>query len=206
MTLTNKQISKKYNRFSLFYDFIERPIEKKLFSKWRKELLKEVKGRVLEIGVGTGKNFPYYNHEKVDLTAIDISKGMLNKAKKKANDLGLKVKLELTNTDYLPFKDDSFDYVIATFVLCSVPDQKKMLLEIKRVVKNSGNIFLLDHVLSKNKLIAFFQNIHNPFTKFLLGVNVNRDTIGSIKKTGLKIVKEKNLALKDVFKETKVKK
>ena len=85
MTLTNKQISKKYNRFSLFYDFIERPIEKKLFSKWRKELLKEVKGRVLEIGVGTGKNFPYYNHEKVDLTAIDISKGMLNKAKKKIN-------------------------------------------------------------------------------------------------------------------------
>ena len=73
MTLSQNQIKKKYNRFSLFYDLVEWPIEKLLFSKWRKKLLKNSKGKVLEIGVGTGKNLSYYNYHKIDLTVIDIN-------------------------------------------------------------------------------------------------------------------------------------
>ena len=93
MTLSQNQIKKKYNRFSLFYDLVEWPIEKLLFSKWRKKLLKNSKGKVLEIGVGTGKNLSYYNYHKIDLTVIDISKGMLNRAKEKAKKLVIKDKL-----------------------------------------------------------------------------------------------------------------
>ena len=71
---------------------------------------------------------------------------------------------------------------------------------------SASNIYPFLSILSKNKLIAFLENLHNPITKFLVGVNVNRDTAENIKKYGLKIIKEENLALKDVFKKIEAKK
>ena len=204
MTLSQNQIKKKYNRFSLFYDLVEWPIEKLLFSKWRKKLLKNSKGKVLEIGVGTGKNLSYYNYHKIDLTVIDISKGMLNRAKEKAKKHDFPVKFKLANSEKLPFEDNSFDYIVCTFVLCSVSDQVKILKEMKRVLKKKGKILFLEHMLSRNKFIAFLEHLHNPITKFLFGFNINRKTIENIKKSGLKIVKDKNIAVKDVFKELEV--
>ena len=205
MTLQTKQVQKKYNRYSFFYNFIEWPIEKVLFRQWRKSLLKEVRGNVLEIGVGTGKNIQYYNHKLVSLTAVDISRGMLQKAKEMASKYEYPVKFKLINKEVLPFKSNSFDYVILTFVLCSVSNQEKMWNEIKRVVKRDGKILLLEHVLSKHKLIAFLENIHNPITR-LFGFNVNRDTVKTIKKVGLNIVREENLFIFDVFKKLELKK
>ena len=204
MTLTSKQVQEKYNRYSYFYNFFEWLPEKLLLGKWRKPFLKNVKGKILEIGVGTGKNLPHYNYNKVDLTAIDISEGMLIKAEGFAKNNKYPVKFQLVEQEKLPFKDDFFDYVIMTFVLCSVPDQEKMLQEIKRVVKKRGKIILIEHMLSKNKLIALFEHLHNPITRFLFGFNVNRKTVDSIKRCGLKIKKEKNLAFFDVFKELEV--
>ena len=204
MTLSQNQIKKKYNRFSLFYDLVEWPIEKLLFSKWRKKLLKNSKGKVLEIGVGTGKNLSYYNYHKIDLTVIDISKGMLNRAKEKAKKHDFPVKFKLANSEKLPFEDNSFDYIVCTFVLCSVSDQVKILKEMKRVLKKKGKILFLEHMLSRNKFIAFLEHLHNPITKFLFGFNINRKTIENIKKSGSKIVKDKNIAVKDVFKELEV--
>ncbi len=206
MALTQKQVYKKYNRFARFYDFLEMPIEKGYFSKWRKSILKNVQGKVLEIGVGTGKNLPYYNYNKVNLTAIDISAGMLERARNKIKKNNLPVKLKLIKTEKLPFKDNYFDFIIMTFVLCSVADPMITLSEMKRVLKKNGRIILLEHLLSKNKLIAFWEHLHNPLTKHLFGFNVNRDTMKNIKKAGLKIVKEKNLAFYDVFKEIEVRK
>ncbi|PIN88001.1 methyltransferase type 11 [Candidatus Woesearchaeota archaeon CG10_big_fil_rev_8_21_14_0_10_32_24] len=206
MSLTGKQVQKKYNRYSTVYDLLEWLPEKMLLGKLRKPFLENIKGNVLEIGVGTGKNLPYYNYNKVDLTAIDISQGMLHKAKKVAKENKFPVNLQLVEEEKLPFKDNTFDYVVMTFVLCSVPNQHKMLYEMKRVVKKEGKIVLLEHMLSKNKIIAFFEHLHNPITKALVGVNINRKTIDSIRECGLKINKEKNIALKDVFKELEVQK
>ena len=70
----------------------------------------------------------------------------------------------------------------------------------RRVCKPDGKIIMVEHVLSRNKFIAFLQHIHNPITRFLFGYNVNRDTINNIKKAGLRIIKEENLALNDIFK------
>ena len=206
MGLSPDQVKRKYNAYSFFYNFIEWPIERLSISKWRNNLLKNVHGKVLEIGVGTGKNLRYYDYDKINLTAIDISKGMLKKAKKLASKEKYPVNLQLVDEEKLPFKDNSFDYIVITFVLCSVSNQEKMLHEMKRVVKINGKIILLEHVLSKNKLIAFFEHLHNPITRFLFGFEINRDTINSIKKSGLKIVKEKNIGLVDIFKELVVKK
>ncbi|MBI2151144.1 class I SAM-dependent methyltransferase [Candidatus Woesearchaeota archaeon] len=206
MALTTKEVSLKYDITSFFYDFFEFPIEVLLFRKWRKELLKDVNCKVLEIGVGTGKNLPYYDFYKVKLTAVDISRGMLKKAKNRAETKKYPVTFKLLNSEKLPFKDNSFEYIIVTFVLCSVSNQLETLKEIKRVLEPNGKVLFLEHVLSKNKFIAFLEKMHNPIMKFLTGANINRDTVGSIKKSGLKILSEENLALKDVFKKIVVKK
>jgi len=229
-----QKISKRYDRFSIIYDWIEAPIEKRYYSKWREILLHNLKGEVmrnlpkanfcdakgrahalkcgarplsvLEVGVGTGKNLPYYDPNRVELTAIDINKKMMDRAKERANQLKLKVNFRLIDSEKFPFPADSFDYVVATFVLCSVNNQETVLKEMERVLKPEGKILLLEHVLSKNKLIAFWQQLHNPLTKFLVGFNINRDTVGTIRKIGLKIITEKNLVLKDVFKQLELQK
>jgi ubiquinone/menaquinone biosynthesis C-methylase UbiE len=191
-----KEVEKKYNRFSLIYDLIESPVERFLFQKWRKKYLSKLKGNILEIGVGTGKNLIYYNN-KAKVTAIDISEGMLEKAKNKQ--INKEIKLMIMDAQNLKFKSNSFDYIVTTCILCSIPDPVKALKEMKRVLKPNGKILMIEHVLSKNKLIALFEKIHNPITRFFLGVDINRNTKQNIKKSGLQLIKDKNLALKDVF-------
>ncbi len=196
---TNK-VKRKYDRFSKFYNLFEKPMEIGVLNKLRKELIQDLKGNILEVGVGTGKNLKYYN-SKAKVTGIDISPGMLGKAYLELNKLGNKnIELKEMDAQNMEFKDNKFDYVLCTFVLCSVPNPIKVLEEMKRVVKPSGKVLMIEHMLSEHLLLAIFEHIHNPLTKFLLGVNIDRKTIENIKKSGLKISREDNLMLFDVFK------
>jgi len=192
------RVQKRYDRFARFYDAVEFLIERKLFKKLRKETLNKLQGKILDIGIGTGKNLPYYN-AKAEVTGIDISRKMLEKAKKKSKKLGINAKFYLMDAQELKFKDNSFDYVIGTFVLCSIPDPVKAASEMKRVVKKNGKIILMEHVLSKYWPIALWEKIHNPVTKRLFGFNVNRDTKQNIIKSGLHVNKDERLAFFDVF-------
>lgn len=198
MEKQTKSVKKKYDRISFLYDLLDYPCRLLFFKSWRKKYLSGLKGNILEIGVGTGKNLPYYDYKNARVTGIDISEGMLKKAKKRAKG-NSRIKLRLMDAQNLEFKKDSFDVIVTTFVLCSIPDPVKSLKEMKRVLKPNGRILMIEHVLSKNKILAFFEHIHNPITKFLFGFNVNRNTKQNIKKSGLRIIKDKNLALKDVF-------
>lgn len=196
MNKETEKIQKRYNRYSYVYDCMECPCEIFSFQKRREKMLSPLQGKVLEIGVGTGKNLSYYNYAKVDYTGIDFSEKMLAKAKKKNVP---KAKLLYGDAQELEFKDSTFDYVITTFVLCSIPDPVKALKEMKRVVKKEGKIIMLEHVRSKNKAIAFVQEMLNPFTKFFFGFNINRDTKQNIHKAGLMLTKDQELAFKDVL-------
>lgn len=204
MNQTTQIVQKRYDRFSYFYDFLDGGIEKKLFGAWRKKLIGNLRGEILEIGIGTGKNLEYYN-KKEKVTGIDISSKMLEKAEQKRKSLKGNYNLLVMDAQHLKFKDKSFDYVLCTFVLCSVPDPVKVLKEMKRVCKKKGNIIMIEHVLSKNWFIAFFQHIHNPLTRVIFGFNVNRKTVNNVRKAGLKITQEKNLAFFDVFKKLGIK-
>lgn len=192
-------VKRKYNRYSIFFDISEYLPEKWFFSKWRKRIISSLKGKVLEVGVGTGKNLKYYSKD-VNVTGVDISPGMLNRAIKESKKIKRNFSLIQMDAENLKFKDNSFDTIVCTFVFCSVPDPVKGLEEIRRVCKSNGKIVMMEHVLSKNKLVAFLQHVHNPIMRFLFGVNINRDTILNIKKAGLKIVNEENLASNDIFK------
>ena len=197
--LKNAKTIKRYNRYSYFYDLFDSLTENSLFKKWRREIITRLKGKVLEIGVGTGKNLEYYNNE-VQVTAIDFTPKMLGKARKKLHKLG-KSNIELIEMDAqnMSFPDNTFDYVITTFVWCSVPAPVKGLKEARRVLKPDGQAIFLEHVLSKNKLLAFWEYLHNPITRFLFGFNVNRKTRENIERAGFRVVEDRDLALKDVF-------
>ncbi len=192
-------IQKKYDRNAVLYDLMELPIERLFYSRWRKKYFSPLKGKILDVGVGTGNNFESYN-EKASITGIDFSKEMLKRAKNKLANLNKKnITLRLMNVENLEFKDDLFDYVVTSFVFCSVPHPLKGLKEIKRVLKPEGKLIMLEHVLSRNKFISFLENLFNPIVKFLIGVNVNRDTKKNIEKSGMNIKEEKNLAFNDIF-------
>lgn len=204
--MKDKEVEVKYNRISRIYNWFEFFPENILFKRWRKKILQQPRGKVLEIGVGTGKNLPYYDYKKIDLTAIDISSGMLKHAQNLAKKNNYPVKLKLASVQKLPFKDNTFDYVVCTFVLCSVPEPIGALKEMKRVLKQKGKIVMLEHVLSKNKFISAMETLFNPLTTKMMGVNINRNTPENINQSGLKLAKEKNLALVDVFKEMEAQK
>lgn len=197
-------VKKRYNRYSHVYDLIEAPIERLVFGKWRRRLFSKLSGEVLEVGVGTGKNLSHYPGD-CHVTGVDISEGMLHRARQRAGTME-NVELVLMDATDLGFKDDTFDHVITTFVLCSVPDPIATLEEMRRVCKPTGSILMLEHVKSKNALIALLEELHNPLTSRIFGFNVNRDTPGNIQKAGLRIIEDNRLALKDVFRLIKARK
>jgi demethylmenaquinone methyltransferase/2-methoxy-6-polyprenyl-1,4-benzoquinol methylase len=176
---------------------METPMELMRYGKWRKEVFSGLEGRVLEVGVGTGKNIPYYPDD-CEMVGIDISSKMLSHAKKRA--AGKKnISLLVMDAEHMGFVDDCFDYVITTFVLCSIPDPVSALTEMKRVCKSEGTIINLEHMRSSNRAIAFVEDLFNPITTSITGVNINRETVENIRKAGLEIIEERKLAMKDVF-------
>lgn len=192
------KVAWRYDRISRYYNIFQSLIERVLFSRWRAMLWRYPRGDILEVGVGTGKNIPYYPKVK-RLIAIDISEGMLEGAKRKiqmGDGSPILMKADIMN---LPFKDESFDCVVSTFVFCSVPDPIKGLEEVYRVLKSIGKMYLLEHVLSENRLIRLWEEVHNPITSRLFGFNVNRDTRRNLKVSGFNVTLDKKMAMKDVF-------
>jgi phosphatidylethanolamine/phosphatidyl-N-methylethanolamine N-methyltransferase len=185
---------KRYNHIAPFYDFMEGLIERSRYSRWREMLWSKVEGsEILEVGVGTGKNFPYYPVDK-DITAIDFSEKMLHRAKKKAGDLGIRVHLEQMDVQNLEFEDNAFDTVVGSFVFCSVPDPIKGLQEVGHVCKPGGKIILLEHVLSANRVLSWLMNLVNPVVVGIMGPNINRRTVENVANSGLKVEKVTDLA------------
>ena len=185
-------IRKRYNRLAFVYNFIEAPLEYFRFASWRKRLGDKIAGaRALEVGVGTGKNLPYYPRE-IELTAIDFSPGMLKRARKKASTEDARVALIEMDVQQLDFPDNYFDTVFAMFVFCSVPDPVAGLKELKRVCKPDGKLILIEHMRPGNVILGFVFDVLNPLVVRIMGANINRRTLENVLKAGWKIhVKEK---------------
>lgn len=184
MNRQSERIRRRYNRNAAIYDVIDRSIS----GKQRRELLKSATGEVLEVGVGTGANLPYYP-EGVKVTGIDFSPGMLNKAKERASSLtgGAEIHLEELDVEALPFPDQTFDTIVTSCVYCSVPDPVKGMKEMRRVLKDDGEILMLEHMRSENPVIGFGMDLVNPLVARLWGANINRDTMGNLAEAGLDV-------------------
>jgi ubiquinone/menaquinone biosynthesis C-methylase UbiE len=173
-------IQQRYNRLAPYFEGLEAVMEGLIFKGWRKKCWAEVQGHhILEVGVGTGKNFDYYPAD-ARITAIDFSQEMLKQAAEKQSRKNIAVDLHLIDVQSLPFADNSFDTVIATFVFCSVPLPVKGLKELYRVCRPNGQVILLEHVLSSNRCLAWLMNLINPAVVALVGANINRNTLKNV--------------------------
>ncbi|MEY4718225.1 MAG: hypothetical protein RL563_843 [Pseudomonadota bacterium] len=180
MTANGDEIRRRYDRLAPWFDSLEGFLEGLIFRRLRKKLWAQAQGdHILEVGVGTGKNLPFYP-KAARMTAIDFSPNMLKQAERKRERKQLSVDLSLMDVQSLYYADNSFDTVIASFVFCSVPKPRKGLKEIYRVLKPGGQLLMLEHVLSSNRFIAWAMNLLNPLVLRLIGANINRDTIKNV--------------------------
>jgi ubiquinone/menaquinone biosynthesis C-methylase UbiE len=137
--------------------------ERVLFGDGREWVCSRAHGEVLEVAVGTGRNFPFYP-EGVRLTGLDLSPAMLEIARKKADELGLDADLREGDAQELPFPDASFDAVVCTLSLCNIPDDRRAVAEMKRVLRPRGRLLLLDHVRASSKAWLAVQRLLEPLS------------------------------------------
>jgi ubiquinone/menaquinone biosynthesis C-methylase UbiE len=159
-------------------------LSERRFAPMRADLWRRVRGPlVLEVGVGTGKNMPYYP-PAATVTAVDIAPRMLDVARARAAHLGLAIDLHEADAQALPFPDASFDTAVATFVFCSVPNPVLGLCEISRVLKPGGQILLLEHVLTHKPVLRQLMRLLSPLVVRAMGANINRETVANVRCAG----------------------
>jgi ubiquinone/menaquinone biosynthesis C-methylase UbiE len=178
----------RYDRVARVYDLMQGFMDRGAIGKGRPYLWSHVHGsKLLEVGVGTGKNMDYYP-EGSQITAVDLSEGMLERARRRAAALALDVDLRTMDVQHLDLPDHAFDAVVATCVFCSVPDPVAGLRELKRVVETDGDIWLLEHVRIDRPVIGPVMDVLNPMMVRMMGANINRQTVENVRRSGLRIV------------------
>jgi len=145
--------------FPKFYDLL---LDHKVFNEKRRESISKAKGRVLEVGVGTGLNLSYYSSDVSELVAVDPNPGMEKQFLKKAKDFAFITRFVLTGAESMPFDDNTFDSVVSTLALCSIGKLQEALTEVKRVLKPEGQFIFLDHGLSFDPSVQRWQRFLNP--------------------------------------------
>jgi ubiquinone/menaquinone biosynthesis C-methylase UbiE len=184
--------------FAAVYDPLSKRTEEKFGAELKRELLANARGRVLEIGVGTGLSFAHYPPVE-ELVGVDPSEPMLRRARKRAAELGRNVALVEAPAEALPFEDGSFDTAVALAVLCSVDDPRRALAEIRRVLKPGGRLIFLEHVRSDEPELARWQDrLDRPWGWVAGGCHPNRRTLEAIEAAGLDVVELERRDLPDI--------
>ena len=173
--------------FAAVWDFQTRHEPKKLHN-WRSETVSGAKGDVLEIGCGSGANFSLYDASAARIIAIEPDPSMLKRARARAAETAGRVEVRQASAEELPFDDYSFDSVISTWNMCSVPDYKRALAEVRRVLKPGGEYRFLDHVRYDGGPLAAIQDRIVPFWTWCgAGCHPNRDIESAVVESGLQI-------------------
>ncbi len=156
--------------------------------KVRKQIVPQAAGRVLEIGVGTGANFPYYR-DADSLAGVEPDPHMLRRARRRAESISLDVDLSARGAEQLPYDDASFDTVVATWVLCTIPDPEAALAEMRRVLRPRGTLLFAEHTRSPQRLAARVQGGLSPcWSRLAGGCRLDRDSIAMIRDAGFEDV------------------
>jgi ubiquinone/menaquinone biosynthesis C-methylase UbiE len=196
---------KRWNINSYFYDIWTAPMEMMGGRSWRTMLFSELpEGRILEIGIGTGANIEHYPRTNRAYVGIDISPNMLKRTKDRADKLNISIELKIMDAQHMDFPDNTFDAVVSSCVFCSVPDPLQGLKEAQRVLKKHGIALFLEHMRPEGKTLGKVFDTINPLTRKLVGVNINRRTVQTIKNAGFEIIEERML-FKDIFRFIKAK-
>ena len=174
------------------------PLEQGKFRTIRKHLLENARGKVLELGSGTGVNFPFYRD--VTVTAVEPSPFMVARSLKRKEESGVPIEVVQAGAEQLPFADNTFDTVVATLVFCTIPNTEAAMEEIKRVCKPNGRILMFEHVKMDQPLLAKLQGVLTPYwEKICDGCCLDRETHQLVLKKGFR-VEETHDYYKSLFK------
>lgn len=176
--------------FSAAYDRGFQGAEDAGLREMRRELLAQARGRVLELGAGTGLNLDHYPQSIESLTMVEPDPHMTKQLRQKLADSGRSAEVSVVEApgEDLPFPDSSFDTVVVTLVLCTVPDQAASLSEIKRVLAPGGELLFLEHVRAHDEGLAKWQDrLEGPWKFLADGCRCNRDTVSAIGAAGFEL-------------------
>jgi len=174
------------------YDIFNRGIERR-YGDYKKELFAKASGKTLLVAAGTGLDFDCFP-PGIEITAVDFSPKMLEKAKKRAERFNGRIKVVLADIQQTDFPDESFDTAVTSCTFCSVPDPVKGLREIHRILKPDGRLLMFEHVRPSHPLLGVMMDILNPVVS-AFGPNINRQTAENVRKAGFRIVREYNVYL-----------
>jgi ubiquinone/menaquinone biosynthesis C-methylase UbiE len=170
--------------FAVFYRWFGALGDRGEAAARRRRLLADAEGVVVEIGAGTGLNFPHYP-AGLEVVATEPDPHMLKAARKAARKAKAKVTVQQATAEALPLPSGSVDTVVATLVLCSVPDQAAALAEADRVLKPGGRLLLLEHVRASDPALARKQDRRERTqVRFAGGCHPNRDTLRAVVAAG----------------------
>ncbi len=186
----------KWDRASRTYDWTTRSDDFR-FAAAKRHLFARMRGRCLMLATGTGSDFRHFP-PGLSVTAIDISPGMLGRARERARAYEGRLDLVRADARSLAFADRSFDTVVAVCTFCSVPDPVRGLRELHRVLEPEGRLLLFEHVRSRLAPLAIMQDLLTPLTR-RFGPDMNRDTVTNTERAGFRVVREENVYL-DVMK------
>jgi ubiquinone/menaquinone biosynthesis C-methylase UbiE len=174
--------------FAAIYDPALKASERGAFKAHREYVAGRAHGDVLEIGAGTGANLPYYSDD-IRLTVTDPNRFMLRKLTAKAAKREMTIDSSIAPATNMPFEDESFDVIVATLVLCSVPDQKDVIDEVTRLLRPGGEFRFMEHVRANGRLRGVIQDIATPIWRTCFeGCHPNRNTIATINASKLELV------------------
>ncbi len=175
-----------YDKLAGRYDKMIGVWEKVLFGDGRRWVCAQARGAVLEVAVGTGRNFPFYPQE-ARLTGIELSPAMLEIANRRARELGRAVDLRVGDAQGLDFPDASFDTVVFTLSLCTIPNERKAVAEAVRVLRPGGHLLWLEHVRSPFRPVRVVQRMLEPFAARRDADHLLREPLDCLEGEGMEI-------------------
>jgi ubiquinone/menaquinone biosynthesis C-methylase UbiE len=190
----------RYQRIAPYYDLLDFPFEFGRYRHIRPRLFEGLSGRILDAGVGTGRNIAYYPPD-AEVVGIDLSPAMLAQADRRARRLARKIELHQMDVTRLAFAGDSFDAAVASFLFCVLPSdlQVPALREIGRVLRRGGTLRLLEYVRPKGAYRGFIARLWEPWMAWAYGAGFDRRTEEHIEEVGFEIL-ESHFVVPDLMK------
>jgi len=182
----------RYQRIAPLYDLLDLPFEYRRYRRIRPLLFEGLAGRILDAGVGTGRNAPFYPRG-ASIVGIDLSPAMLAHAERRRTQSAAPVELRQMNVTALDFPQASFDAAVATFLFCVLADELQVpaLRELRRVVRPGGTIRLLEYVRPRSPLRRLSVALWRPWVAWAYGASFDRNTVAHVAEAGLELVDAK---------------
>ncbi len=184
----------RYDRVAPFYDLLDLPFEVGRYRALRPQLFRDLSGTLLDAGVGSGRNVPFYP-DGSHVTGIDLSPAMLARARKRRARFGKNVELLEMNVLATTFPNQHFDAIVATFLFCVLDEDQQLpaLRELARICKPTGELRFLEYTYSNDPIRHFVMRLWAPWVRWLYGAAFDRETERYVPRAGLEVVETRFL-------------